>query len=234
MKIIQKFAFLSVVFSALFFTFSVSAYSQGHDEEHGRHHNHEKRLEKMKTELGLSDSQVEQIKALHEKKKEESKSLRKEAKEGNEASRAKLKANREAFKAEMDKILTPEQRKKAEALHAEHKDPAKRAEKRIEKLKSELSLTDAQATKVKAALVTKMTKMQALKEAAGEEKVNKTERKAIKTAFETELKSILSTEQFAKYEQIKADKKAKHGKHGKGKKGQPNREVIENNPPMDR
>ena len=164
MKIIQKFAFLSVVFSALFFTFSVSAYSQGHDEEHGRHHNHEKRLEKMKTELGLSDSQVEQIKALHEKKKEESKSLRKEAKEGNEASRAKLKANREAFKAEMDKILTPEQRKKAEALHAEHKDPAKRAEKRIEKLKSELSLTDAQATKVKAALVTKMTKMQALKD----------------------------------------------------------------------
>jgi Spy/CpxP family protein refolding chaperone len=228
MKIIQKIALLSL---ALFFAFSVSAFAQEQEGRHGKHHNHEQRLEKMKTELGLSDSQVEQIKTLHEKKKEATKGLRKEAKEGNEESRAKLKANREEFKAEVDKILTPEQRKKAEALHAERKDPVKRAEKRVEKWKSELSLSDAQATKVKAALVTKMTKMHQLKEAAGDEKVDKTERKAIKTAFETELKSILSSEQFAKYEQIKEEKKAKHGKH---KKGQPKREVIENNTPVDR
>ncbi len=230
MKIIQKLALLSL---ALFFAFSVSAFAQEHKEgRHGKHH--KQRLEKMKTELGLSDAQVEQIKELHENKKEEMKGLRKEAKEGNEESRAKLKANREAFKAEVDKILTPEQRKKAEVLHAERKDPVKRAEKRVEKWKSELSLSDAQATKVKVALVTKMTKMHQLKEAAGEEKVDKTERKAVKTAFETELKSILSSEQFAKYEQIKAEKKAKHGKHKKGEKGQPNREIIENNTPMDR
>lgn len=219
MKIIQKFALLSTLVSALFFAFSISAFAQEHEEGgHGKHHNHEAKLEKMKTELGLSDAQVEQIKALHQKKREQDKTQR--------------KANREAFKAEVDKILTPEQRKKAEALHAEHKDPTKRAEKRVEKWKTELSLSDEQATKVKAALVTKMTKMQALKEADNEdEKANKTERKAIKTAFETELKSILSSEQFAKYEQIKADKKAKHGNH---KKGQPNREVEENNPPIER
>jgi len=228
MKNIQKIAFL--VF-ALFFAFSVSTFAQGRG---GKHHNHEQKLEKMKTELGLSDSQVEQIKALHQKKKEESKGLRKEAKEGNEESKAKLKANRAEMKAEMDKILTPEQRKKAEALHAEHKDPTNRAEKRIEKMKTELSLSDAQATKVKAALVTKMTKMQALKEKAGDDKVDKTERKTIKTAFETELKSILSSEQFTKYEQMKADKKAKHGKYGKSKKGQSKGELKENNSPVER
>ncbi|WP_338812289.1 hypothetical protein V9L05_12865 [Bernardetia sp. Wsw4-3y2] len=203
MKIIQKIAILSL---ALFFAFSVSAFAQKEGEgRHGRHHNHEQRLEKMKEELGLSDAQVEQIKALHEKKKEEAK--------------ARSKTNRAEFKAEMDKILTPEQRKKADALRAERKDPNKRAEKHIEKLKSDLSLTDAQATKVKAALVTKMTKMQTLKEAAGDEKVDKEERKAVKTAFETELKSILSSEQFTKYEQIKAEKKGKHGKGGKHRKG---------------
>ena len=208
MKRIQKIAILSTLAFALLFAFSVSVFAQNHEGRHGKHHNHEARLEKMKTELGLSDSQVEQIKALHEKKKEESKGLRKEAKEGNKESRAKLKANRAEFKAEMDKILTPEQRKKVEALHAEHKDPNKRAEKRVEKWKSELSLSEAQATKVKAALVTKITKIQALKEAADENKVDKAERKAINTAFETELKSILSSEQFTKYEKIKAEKKA--------------------------
>lgn len=214
MKIIQKIALLSL---ALFFAFSVSAFAQDEEGRHGKHHNHEQKLERMKTELGLSDAQVEQIKALHEKKKETNK--------------AERKAKREEFKAEMDKILTPEQRKKAEALHAERKDPNKRAEKRIEQWKSELSLSDAQATKVKAALVTKMTKMHDLKEKAGDEKADKTERKAIKTAFETELKSILSSEQFTKYEQIKAEKK---GKHKKGKKGQPKRKVEENNPPIER
>ncbi|PIY11343.1 MAG: hypothetical protein COZ18_04110 [Flexibacter sp. CG_4_10_14_3_um_filter_32_15] len=217
MKIIQKFALLSVLFSTLFFAFSISTFAQDHEGRHGKHHNHEQRLEKMKTELGLSDAQVEQIKALHEKKREQDK--------------AERKANREKFKAEVDKILTPEQRKKAEALQAERKDPNNRAEKRVEKWKTELSLSDAQATKVKTALVTKMTKMQALREAAGDEKVDKTERKAIKTAFETELKSILSAEQFTKYEQLKAEKKAKHGK---GKKGQPKRELKDTNPPMDR
>ncbi|AFM04912.1 hypothetical protein Fleli_2547 [Bernardetia litoralis DSM 6794] len=229
MKVIKKIALLSL---ALFFTFSVSTYAQKHGGKHGKHHNQEEKLEKMKTELGLSDTQVEQIKALHEKQKEESKDLRKEAREGNEESRAKMKANRAEFKAEMEKILTPEQRQKAEALRAEHKDPNNRAEKRVEKMKTELSLNDAQATKVKAALVTEMTKMQALKEAAGEEKVDKSERKALKTAFETELKSILSDEQFTKYEAIKAEKKAKQGKHKKGKKGHRKGEVKENNSPV--
>lgn len=215
MKIIQKTAIFSVLSLALFFVFSISAFAQQGEGRHRGHHNHEERLEKMKEELGLSDAQVEQIKALHEKKKAEMEKLREEAKEENKEHRAKMKAHRQEMKTEIDKILTDEQRKKAEALKEEHKDPNKRAEKRTEKWKTELSLTDAQASKVKAALVTKMTKMQALKEAAGEEKVNKEERKAIKTAFETELKSILSKEQFAKYEQIKAEKKAKHKKHKK-------------------
>ncbi|WP_291726242.1 Spy/CpxP family protein refolding chaperone [Bernardetia sp.] len=215
MKIIQKTAIFFTLSLALFFAFSITTYAQRGEGKHGKHH--EERLEKMKEELDLSDAQVEQIKALHEKKREEMKKLRSEAKEENEERRAKMKAHHKEMKAEIDKILTPEQRKKAEALRAEHKDPEKRAEKRLEKLKSELSLTDAQASKVKSALVTKMTKMQALKEAAGEERVNKDERKALHTAFENELKSILSDEQFKKYEEIKAEKKGKH-KHKKHKK----------------
>lgn len=230
MKNIQKIAFLAF---ALFFAFSVSTFAQGRG---GKHHNQEQKLEKMKTELGLSDSQVEQIKTIYTSNKEQNKGLRQEAKNGNEESKAKLKANRTAMKAEVNKILTPEQLKKAEALKAERKNPANRAEKHVQKMKTELSLSDTQTPKVKAALVTKMTKMQALKEKAGDAKVDKTERKAVKTAFETELKSILSSEQFTKYEQIKADKKAKHGKHGKGKKGQHKREkeIEQNNTPVER
>ena len=220
MRTIQKFIFSLV---ALFFAFSISSFAQGQK----KHHNHEQKLERMKAELGLSDSQAEQIKILYQSKRQETKGLRQEAKQGNEESRAKLKANRAELKAEVDKILTPEQRKKAKALRAEHKNPENRAERRVEKWKLDLSLTNAQTEKVKAALVTKITKIQFLKEAAGNEKVDKTKRKAIKTIFETELKSILSNEQFDKYEELKVERKAKHSK-----KEQPKRGIKENNSPM--
>ncbi len=203
MKNIQKLILSSVLVFALLFVFLVSSFAQEH-EKGKHHHNKKERLEKMKTELELSNAQVEQIKALHQKKKEESNTQRKE--------------NRAEFKAEMDKILTPEQRKKAEALKAERKNPESRAEKRVEKWKTELSLNDAQTAKVKTALITRMTKMKALKEAAGEERIDKTEVEKLKTAFETELKSILSDEQFANYQEIKTDRKAKRGENRKGRR----------------
>ena len=68
-------------------------------------------MQKMKQELNLTDSQVGQLKALHEKKAMERKSAI-EAKKGDRLQ--KMKEN----EVEMQKILTPDQYKKFQELKA--------------------------------------------------------------------------------------------------------------------
>lgn len=69
-------------------------------------------MQKMKQELNLSDDQVAQLKALHEKKTAERKADFAAKKEDR---MAKMKEN----EAEMQKILTPDQFKKFKEIRAE-------------------------------------------------------------------------------------------------------------------
>jgi len=69
------------------------------------------RLQKMKQELNLSDAQVAQIKALHERKAAE----RKQEMLAKKEDRMKMMKDNEA---DMQKILTPEQYKKFQELKA--------------------------------------------------------------------------------------------------------------------
>ncbi|MGZ5262454.1 MAG: hypothetical protein ACXWCF_01545, partial [Kaistella sp.] len=78
----------------------------------------QKRVEKMKmmqTELNLSNAQVAQIKALHDKKMAERKQNAPQMQAERKAKMAAMKAKREQWNAEMRQILTPEQYKKWEA-----------------------------------------------------------------------------------------------------------------------
>lgn len=84
----------------------------------------EERLQKMKADLNLTDAQVAQIKALHEKKMTENKQNADMQKMDR---MQKMKQN----EAEMQKILTPEQYKKFQELKAQRRDAMKtRFEKR--------------------------------------------------------------------------------------------------------
>lgn len=96
--------------------------------------------------------------------------------------------------------------------------PTEKAEKRSQKWKTEFSLTDTQTAQVKTALEKRITATDALK---GQEKSDekKAQRKAIASEFDSSVKSILTSEQYAQYEQKKADKKAKM-KENRGKRGQ--------------
>ncbi|WP_313269768.1 Spy/CpxP family protein refolding chaperone [Epilithonimonas vandammei] len=67
------------------------------------------RMQEMKQELNLTDAQVAQIKALHEKKAAE----RKQEMAAKKQDRMKMMKDNEA---EMQKILTPDQFKKFQAL----------------------------------------------------------------------------------------------------------------------
>lgn len=70
--------------------------------------NETERMEKAKTHLGLSDSQFEEWKAVHEKYADEMKALR----ENKTQDREKGKELREKIDGELEAILTEEQKEK--------------------------------------------------------------------------------------------------------------------------
>lgn len=72
-------------------------------------------LERMKTDLALTDEQVKKIEAVFKKQHEAAMALRK-GEEGKPADREQLKALRDATKTQIDAILTPEQRAKMAEL----------------------------------------------------------------------------------------------------------------------
>lgn len=94
------------------------------------------------------------------------------------------------------------------------------ATKRAEKLKTELSLSDDQKTKVYAAILERHNKVKAIKEKFGDNKKGMgKELKPVRESFDASMKSILNADQLAKWETLKAQQKEKMKvKKGKGKK----------------
>lgn len=97
-----------LILSMAFLGLGVLGFAQ--QVEQPKHHKGE-HLEKMKQELNLTDSQVSQIKALHDKKAEERKQ------EMNNKSQERMKKMKEND-AEMQKILSPEQYKQFQDMKA--------------------------------------------------------------------------------------------------------------------
>lgn len=101
------------IIAALVLIASVPAAAQhrGGDPE-----KHEQRIEKMKSELNLSDEQVEQIKAIHQEYRGKREAV--VSKEDKEQLRALRDEEREKIHA----VLTPEQAAKAKELREEHRE----------------------------------------------------------------------------------------------------------------
>jgi protein CpxP len=68
--------------------------------------------EKMKTELGLTDAQAEQMKAIHEETESQMKAIRDDETMSMEDKKAAGKKLHEATKAKIDAILSAEQKAK--------------------------------------------------------------------------------------------------------------------------
>lgn len=95
-----------------------------------------KQLEKMTSDLSLTNEQQEKLKPIleaqmkkREKKMEEMKEARakeeKKSKEERAKRREEMKANQDAFKEDMSKILTPEQFENWEKIQESRKEKAK-------------------------------------------------------------------------------------------------------------
>jgi protein CpxP len=102
------------------------------------------------------------------------------------------------------------------------KSPEEMAGKRADKLKTELSLSDDQRSKVYAALLETISKKQAIRErykGSSDKKAMKAEMRSVHEGFDTSMKSILTSEQYTKWAEIKEKQKEKHKEKHKERKG---------------
>ncbi len=103
-------------------------------------------------------------------------------------------------------------------------DPAERAKKQTEAMKEQLTLSDAQASKVEAVLLATSEKMMtAREEADGDRSAMREAMKTIQEEKMDEMKKYLTAEQFTAYEKMEQEalerrQERMNGKKGKGKK----------------
>jgi hypothetical protein len=83
------------------------------------------RLDKMKSNLSLSDDQMNRIKEHQSKMKAKMQSIRENTTLGPEQKKMQMKQVREEGKKEMQSILTPDQLKKQKEMHDERKEKMK-------------------------------------------------------------------------------------------------------------
>ncbi|GAA4052832.1 hypothetical protein GCM10022409_44710 [Hymenobacter glaciei] len=94
------------------------------------------------------------------------------------------------------------------------KDPAKMADHKAGKMAKELGLNADQETKVEQLLLARQQESATLKAKYGtDRKAGRTEMKAAHDRYETQLKAILTPEQYAKMDKLKGEH------HGHGKDG---------------
>jgi len=200
--------------------FTLSATAQEKRETKGKHGTEHRKGKghhggNMK-DLNLTNAQKSQIKADREAYKLKMSELDKNegltVKEYNERKTALQKEQRE----KMQSILTAEQ--KAKMSDGRKKDDAQHEQmqaKRLEKMKTELKLTDDQASKLKAHNTATHEKMKAVKENESlSQEQRKMQIKALKESAKEQRKSILTAEQLKKLEERK-EKKGKDLKHTK-------------------
>lgn len=151
--------------------------------------------ESMKEVLMLNDVQHSTIQNINKKYADDFSTLRRDSTQSREEKREEMKTLRDKREKEINAVLTPEQNAKwkahKEARVAQQKARMKQAgERRDAKMKADLSLTDEQASKLKAAQ----------KEHA--DKVAK-----LKVEHDAKVKTILTDEQYKKLKARKLDRK---------------------------
>jgi hypothetical protein len=199
----------------------------------------EKHLQKLTSELSLDKKQQDQVKQLlaeRSAKAEKFKAARKDSKtKPTDAERKAFKKQMETEKAandaKMKSILNADQYTKWTALKKEHKDhkghrdmksPQERNQAHLQKLTTDLNLNADQQKQVGQLLSERSTKMEMLKKSRKDSDAKPTdaERKAMKKQMEEDhkatdakMKSILTADQYKKWEAIKKEHKDKMKDH---------------------
>jgi Spy/CpxP family protein refolding chaperone len=169
------------------------------------HHHHSSMMLK---ELNLSSAQKEQMKANHESYKKQMMEFNKNENITVKESRDRKEALHKEQKEKMMSLLTVDQKNKLVQLkkdmEAKHE---MEAAKRLDKMKTNLNLSDDQVAKINAARQATHAQSKAIKE---NDQLSRTEKKeqliALKEQNKNSFKSILTPEQISKLEEMKKNK----------------------------
>jgi Spy/CpxP family protein refolding chaperone len=196
------------------FALTATANAQDKMGKKGHHNKHQKGM--MAKQLNFSEAQKTQAKAIHEDSRKKMQELNR-----NESITVKEQRDRKAAilkerKTKMDGLLTAEQKTKMTQLKAEHKVKKEAGyAKRMDKMKTNLNLTDEQVTKLKAQQAANRSKAEQIKNNQSLSREQKKEQMmALKTQAKEQHNKILTPEQLKKKEEIKKN----HGDRSRVKK----------------
>ncbi len=159
----------------------------------------------MAKELNFSEDQKKQAKAnqeeFHKKMKELNSNENITVKEQRDRKAALMKEQ----KAKMDALLTPEQKAKVEQMKADRKAKGEeRFSKHLDKMKSELGLSETQVSQLKTQRESMQSRFKAIKENESLSREQKRDQlMALKSEAKEQHKKILSADQLKKMEEMK-------------------------------
>lgn len=159
----------------------------------------------MAKELNFTDAQKEEAKANREE-------FRKKMQELNKIENITVKEQRDRKavllkeqKAKMESLLTPEQKIKMAQLKAERKAKgSERMAKHLDKMKTELGLTESQVAQMKAQRESMQSRLKAIKENETLSREQKREQlMSLRSEAKEQHKKIFTAEQLKKMEEMK-------------------------------
>ena len=176
-----------------------------------QHHNNNAMMLK---ELNLSSAQKEQMKANQESYKKQLQELNKKEDITVKEARDRKEALHKEQKEKMMNLLTADQRNKLVQIkkdkEARHETEAA---KRLDKIKTNLNLSDEQVNKINGARQATHTQFKTIKE---NDQLSRTQKKeqlmVLKEQNKNSLKNILTPQQFSKLEEIKKNKMDKRNR----------------------
>lgn len=176
-----------------------------------KHFRHRHQHEMMMKELNLTPAQQAQLKANRDNYQKQWQDLNKTENITVKQARDKKEALRKEQKEKMMSILTPEQKATLEQLKKDREVKHEAmAAKRLDKIKSTLNLSEDQVAKIKSSTLDIHARARAIRE---NDQLSRTEKKdqlmALKQQTQDNLKTILTTEQINKLEEMKKNRMEK-------------------------
>jgi hypothetical protein len=200
---------LSMLISAVTFA------QRGHHNHHRQTEDAAAQSEKMKNELGLTESQYSAVKNINQKYANEIAALRKDTALIRDDFHLKMKTLRDQRQTELGKVLTDDQTKKWNTLREEKRHRGREHGKfangrHRDQVETSLGLNDDQSAKFDAEHRAFKDRVRAV---ATDKSLSKEKRKeklkSLRDHHNKEVRKILNDEQYKKWENLKKDRESK-------------------------
>ena len=177
---------------------------------HNQWHHHHKRMDMMK-QLNLTPDQQHQLKAYHKNYREQMQALNKNESITVKEFRDKKYALHQDEKAKFLSLLTSDQKNKLDQLKQQRQQQHEAmAAKRLDKMKTKLSLSDNQVAQIKSQMQDIHSKMKAIKDDQSLGRLEKKQQlEALKSESKENFKKILTPDQLNKMEELKKERMQK-------------------------